>query len=897
MRCALLMLGLALPALAETPEGSGFPSVPEVQIFGESRFLVPAPPLALIVRPDDGVCSVDAGGMTCFDTEGVPEWDLDLPGYQVFDVVAGDTHVALIGEPSSLIMPLAGGQAELLSPEVVVVPRADGELIVIGEEVGFPLPEGYHLTEALAALDGRIGLFDAAGDLLWLDAEGEILGVQELGLSIKGGLRALPVDEGWAILDDEGLLLIDARGEPVGALDLGIVDIATFEGGVMAADGERVWRVSAAKGEVQAIEVEIEAWRVGVSRDGERLAVAGAGEGSLHVWQGVRKLGGVGHRAAVVSVVPGPRGGAISIDADGVAIHWRTDGSGEPLGDQVLSAAFDGQGGVWLARLARLDWLRDGGGRSWEVEADDLLGVVDGVVLRSGEVLERWTVEGDLRWSTVAPAGSLAAHEGVLTVAAGEELWVLDLDSGQRRRRIWLDQGGATAAGVSTGGLVALGWWGAVPVVGRPPELQTVRALGAMSVGPALAPGGRWAVWGSAGDRFILSDLEGGIVLADGTSEEMYSLAVDDEHAWFGLRDGRVERWRVGHLAQDTPLVPFEAYAQLEVFRPFPEPTPPRASSSFGPIHGLFVTDVGELGMAVGGLAFRSSSGSVRVGLVEQGRPRVARWSAAHGVVAGFSDGRLFGRSQAGSPELLAELSSAVVDLCGHGSKLYVGTHDGLWLVEPGLAPRRAYGAPSGLIEELACDPEGRWGAARSEGEVRIWNLRTGQGLATLRQGGAITSLALSPSGEVVTGGADEVVVGWETARWTPVWMLEGHEAPVVAVAVDGSGQSLIAAADERAVVWDLDRGEVLKVVDLGDRATSAVWLPSGRFVVGGLAGRLVEIDGGGEQGRPSEPITTEPPAGLEDLPLAVPMGGFPEPQPPDSEPTEPGPEAPVDAP
>ncbi|TVQ93377.1 MAG: hypothetical protein EA397_04470 [Deltaproteobacteria bacterium] len=853
---------IAMALLGPVSAGSS-----EVQIFGEETFVLPAPSIALLVRSDGGVCSVDVGGMICFDSEGVPEWDLDLPGYQVFDVVVGADEVALLTAEATLIMSLSGGEALLLSPDVLVTPRADGILTYAGEEAGFPLPEGFALVEAIATLDGRLGLFDEAGDLLWLSVDGEVLGVKELGLSGYGGLRALPLGDGFAVVDDDGVIFLDDQGEPKAAAELLVYDIAAFDGGVMVADGEGVVRISAATGEIEAIEVEADAWRVGVSFDGERLAVAGLDIGRMLVWQGSRQLGGVGHRAEVVSIRPARDGGALTVDADGLAIRWRSDGSGQVVSEQVIAATLDGQGGSWFALPDQLVWVRDGMVRAWEVEIDDLLGVHDGVVLRSDDVIERWTIEGELVWSTVAPAGALAVFDEVLTVASGDELWVLDLGSGQRRRRIVSPQDQIAAGGVSTGGLVAMGWRGALPVYGRPPKLETARGLAAMRRGPSLSPNGRWALWSNDEERFVLSDLKGGLAMTAGATGEIRALATDDSHAWLGLHDGRVERWDVTARIQDAPLAPFSAYAQLDVFTPFPTPTVPDIETSYGPIHGLLATGAGDLALLVGGLALRSTSGSTRVLMVEHGRPRVARWSDEHGVLAGYSDGRVFRRAQTEEAELLGTLGGPVVDMCGVGARVYVGTFDGLWFVEQGQAPRRARGAPSGIIEALECDPNGTWASALVEGEVHVWHQRTGQGLAVLRQGAPITAMGRSPKGELITGGADEVVIGWEPAKWSAVWTLEGHEAPITALATDRTGRVLVATAGERAVWWDVYAGKAQQVVELGEHTTGVARLPGSRFAVSGIQGRLVEL---GAEGR-IEPLASGPPPANE-APEGVPL-------------------------
>lgn len=812
----------------------------EIDVWGDASFEIPAPPLALTVDADGRVCTFDPGGVSCFDPTGQHDWSLDLTDRELVDVVVGDGEFALFTSLDTLMIPRDGGATTILDASTSIARRDDGELIRIGGPDGVPVPRDYELAEVLAAPDGRIGLFDAEGDLLWVDADGTVLGAQELGLPATEGLRATPTTTGWAVIDDEGVVLLDHSGTAYGALDVPVFDLAPFQDGLLLADGQAVYTVDLVDGELEALAVDWPALRVGVSPDGGRLAAARGESRRLRVWEGDERIGAIAHDMPVVKLVGDADGGALTLDSEGLALRWNADGRATVLADRVLDLTLDRAGAAWLVLPDRVERHHDGQIARLDRAATAIVPVADGVAIAYDTTLERLAPDGGTHWTTQAEPGLLTPSEGVLTVSHGATVDVIDVESGVRRRRLHFDGLDVSQVGVAVGGLYAAGWRGDLPITGRPPELTNRRGLGAMTTGPWLSPDGRWTLWVAEPDRLIVADHLGRALHAGQAEGDITSAAVDAERLWIGRRDGRVERWTLGDVLNDVPVPPFDSYAQLEPFTPPPEPSEPTRDSRVGAVQSLAGTADGDLAIRSGALAIRDASGSSRIPVFEGGgRATAIHASAPFGLLVGLDDGRVLQHAEAEAPSVIGQAPAPITALCARSERVLAATEAGLYWLEPARAARRA--RPE-IASAVACDPEDRWVAALVDGEAIVWNPKTNQVLARPRHAGPITALAHGGAGTLLTGGADEIVIAWETSRWTAGAVLEGHEGAVRSLLPLQRGRYVLVAAGERAVLWDLYSGEALRVVDLGESAIATASLPGGRGIVGGDRGRLIEI-------------------------------------------------------
>jgi WD40 repeat protein len=141
-------------------------------------------------------------------------------------------------------------------------------------------------------------------------------------------------------------------------------------------------------------------------------------------------------------------------------------------------------------------------------------------------------------------------------------------------------------------------------------------------------------------------------------------------------------------------------------------------------------------------------------------------------------------------------------------------------LEPPGSALRATLAGHEGTPRSVAITPDGRWGVSAGNSQpdrtVRVWDLEKGvlvQILVAQAEAGGHTPLALTPDGELVLCALGAVINAWDCRTGKRVFSLEGHQAPVRAIAIDGLGRRLLSAsADGVLTRWSLaeQTGEVI---------------------------------------------------------------------------------------
>jgi cytochrome c len=168
-------------------------------------------------------------------------------------------------------------------------------------------------------------------------------------------------------------------------------------------------------------------------------------------------------------------------------------------------------------------------------------------------------------------------------------------------------------------------------------------------------------------------------------------------------------------------------------------------------------------------------------------------------------------------------------------------------------AQLRGHGGP---VRTLAISPDGTQALSGSFDTSAIrWSLPTNTAEQVLRfHDGAVNAVAFLKDGRVASSGEDARIAIWKAGEQTPSLVLEGHKAPVVALAVSPDGATLASASwDRTARLWPLASGKESggepRVIEGHQQNVNGIaFTPDGRALV--TAGydatlRIAPLDGG----------------------------------------------------
>lgn len=158
-------------------------------------------------------------------------------------------------------------------------------------------------------------------------------------------------------------------------------------------------------------------------------------------------------------------------------------------------------------------------------------------------------------------------------------------------------------------------------------------------------------------------------------------------------------------------------------------------------------------------------------------------------------------------------------------------------------AQLRGHGGP---VRALAISPDGATAISGSFDQTAIvWSLRRQAAEQVLRfHDGAVNAAILLGDGRAATGGEDGRIAIWRFGREEPDAVLEGHGAPVVALAVSPDRKSIASASWDHTVrIWPLagggggggGAGGAPRVLEGHSQNVNAIaFLPDGRVVSAG---------------------------------------------------------------
>jgi cytochrome c len=148
------------------------------------------------------------------------------------------------------------------------------------------------------------------------------------------------------------------------------------------------------------------------------------------------------------------------------------------------------------------------------------------------------------------------------------------------------------------------------------------------------------------------------------------------------------------------------------------------------------------------------------------------------------------------------------------------------------LAQLRGHGGP---VRALAISPDGLTAISGSFDSTAIrWSLPHNAAEQVLRfHSDAVNAVAWLKDGRTATAGADGRIAIWSTAKAEPDAVLEGHTAPIVALAVSPDDTTLASASWDHTVrLWPLAGGAPRVLEEHSQNVNGVAFAADGRAVV-----------------------------------------------------------------
>jgi WD40 repeat protein/predicted Ser/Thr protein kinase len=170
-----------------------------------------------------------------------------------------------------------------------------------------------------------------------------------------------------------------------------------------------------------------------------------------------------------------------------------------------------------------------------------------------------------------------------------------------------------------------------------------------------------------------------------------------------------------------------------------------------------------------------------------------------------------------------------------------------IWDLETGNMVRQLIGHQQ-AVTAVAYSPDGQYLATGSRDRtVKIWNAVTGEEIRTLTHTNDVQAVAFSPDGRyLASAGRDKTVKLWEVKTWTERHTFRGHNNDIRSLAFSANQRRLASGAGDRGMngevkIWDLETGqELLSLSDKEGEITGLAFSPDNkRLYSGGRGGAL----------------------------------------------------------
>lgn len=176
-----------------------------------------------------------------------------------------------------------------------------------------------------------------------------------------------------------------------------------------------------------------------------------------------------------------------------------------------------------------------------------------------------------------------------------------------------------------------------------------------------------------------------------------------------------------------------------------------------------------------------------------------------HGaLVLAFPGGEVCGW-EGGVLQPLPRLRGRVAAIDRRGPAVVVGLTDGrLLTARIGGGGWRVVGAEGAAISAVSLGADGTLVAARADGDVRVWCLRTGQERRALAGADGAVELLIGGDGRLFGAGAERLVHRWDAVDGSALGPLAGHRCPILGLGLDGEGRLWSAGRDGALLGWEV---------------------------------------------------------------------------------------------
>ncbi|MDQ6437684.1 hypothetical protein RB623_26840 [Mesorhizobium sp. LHD-90] len=155
-------------------------------------------------------------------------------------------------------------------------------------------------------------------------------------------------------------------------------------------------------------------------------------------------------------------------------------------------------------------------------------------------------------------------------------------------------------------------------------------------------------------------------------------------------------------------------------------------------------------------------------------------------------------------------------------------------------ADLRGHGGP---VRAILVTPDGKTAITGSfDSKAIVWSLDNGEAREVLLfHDGQVNAVAALPDGRFATAGTDGRIAIWEHGRDAPARILEGHAAPVSALAVSADGSMLASASWDTSVrVWPLSGGAPRVLEGHRGNVNAVAFLSDGTLVSAGYDAAVI---------------------------------------------------------